>query len=49
MGTYVVSKVDEDKIRVNGKLVYRDMEGNWSSRVELTTKEQEALSEYLQD
>ncbi|MCB0376279.1 MAG: hypothetical protein KDD04_10200 [Sinomicrobium sp.] len=45
----LITKIDDRNLRVNGKLVYRDMDGNWKSRVELTAAEQEALNNYVKD
>lgn len=42
-----IHSADKDTVYVNGKLIYKDTNGNWVSKLELTTQEQEAFNNYL--
>ncbi|WP_425628836.1 hypothetical protein [Cellulophaga lytica] len=42
-----IHSADKDTVYVNGKLIYKDTNGNWVSKIELTTQEQEAFNNYL--
>lgn len=42
-----IHSADADTVYVNGKLIYKDTNGNWVSKLELTTQEQEAFNNYL--
>ena len=48
MAVTIIQLVDNE-LTVNDKQVYKDTNGNWVSRVELTTAEQEALQLHLKD
>lgn len=37
--TIKIKQLSEDRYTVNGKLVHKDMEGNWIGNPEMTTKE----------
>lgn len=42
-----IRQLTDRSLRVGGKLVYQDQEGNWVAVTELTTAEREALSNFL--
>lgn len=44
-----ITKTAEDKIWINGKIVVRDMNGNWVSQSELMPMEESVLRQYLND
>lgn len=42
-----IQEHSDNKIYVNNKLVYVDMDGEWTAKVELTTNETSALQAHL--
>ena len=42
-----ITTINEDRIRVRNKIVYRDMNNNWVAVTELTTGETAALNNHL--
>ena len=42
-----INQIVDNELRINNKLVYKDTNGNWVSKVELTTAESEALQKHL--
>ena len=45
----VVIQTEDDKLTVNGKLVYKDTNNNWVSQTTLTQSEMDALHSHLRD
>lgn len=44
-----VIQTEEDKLTINGKLIYKDGDGKWITGVELTTAEKEAFHLHIRD
>jgi len=42
-----IQQIADNKILVNGKTMYQDMQGNWIAPVELTTNEMQAFQEHI--
>ncbi len=42
-----INETDHDTIVVNGKEIFKDANGNWISRHELTAQESLAFSDYI--
>lgn len=46
MSVKIIPVVDHESYNVNGKEVYKDTNGNWIQRQELTTQESNAFNNY---
>lgn len=46
MSVKIIPILDHEQYTVNGKIVYKDYEGNWLVKEELTTQEQKAFNNY---
>lgn len=49
MSTIIVKKVGNESLKVGNKILYKDLNDNWIATTELSTKEKEALNQYLSE
>ena len=42
-----IKETDHETLSVNGKEIFKDGDGKWISRTELSTNEQNALNNYI--
>lgn len=47
MATVIVTQLNDDQISVNNKIVDRDSNGNWISRLEMSQNEHKAFQKHL--
>lgn len=42
-----INQISDTEISVNGKMIYRDVNGRWVTTIELTTQESEAVQQHI--